>query len=80
MKIKLIKVVSSILSLIFMGTLLSSCDTKIWKQFEDWVKTTDDGFVYYYNDGSKDGVYILDIPDVEELTIPEYIDGKKLLN
>ena len=79
MKIKLIKVVSSILSLIFMGTLLSSCDTKIWKQFEDWVKTTDDGFVYYYNDGSKDGVYILDIPDVEELTIPEYIDGKKVV-
>ena len=62
-----------------MGTLLSSCDTKIWKQFEDWVKTTDDGFVYYYNDGSKDGVYILDIPDVEELTIPEYIDGKKVV-
>lgn len=62
-----------------MGTLLSSCDTKIWKQFEDWVKTTDDGFVYYYNDGSKDGVFILDIPDVEELTIPEYIDGKRVV-
>lgn len=79
MKIKFIKVVSSFLSLIFMGTLLSSCDTKIWKQFEDWVKTTDDGFVYYYNDGSKDGVFILDIPDVEELTIPEYIDGKRVV-
>jgi len=78
-KIKFIKVVSSILSLIFVGTLLSSCDTKIWKQFEDWVKTTDDGFIYYYNDGSKDGVYILDIPDVEELTIPEYIDGKRVV-
>ena len=79
MKIKFIKVVSSILSLIFVGTLFSSCDTKIWKQFEDWVKTTDDGFIYYYNDGSKKGVYILDIPDVEELTIPEYIDGKRVV-
>ncbi len=79
MKIKFIKVVSSILSLILTGVLLSSCDTKIWKQFGDWVKTSDDGFIYYYNDGSKDGAYLLDIPDVEELTIPEYIDGKKVV-
>ncbi|MBR2970831.1 MAG: hypothetical protein IKC48_03440 [Clostridia bacterium] len=79
MKIKFIKVVSSILSLILTAALLCSCDIKIWMHFEDWIKTTDDGFVYYYNDSSKDGVYILDIPDVEELIIPEYIDGKRVV-
>ena len=79
MKIKFIKVVSSILSLLLIVTAFSSCNTKIWKQFEDWVKSTEDGFIYYYNDGSKEGVYILDIPDVEELIIPEYIDGKKVV-
>lgn len=68
------KLLIVILALVFTSVALSSC-----KQFEDWVKTTDDGFIYYYNDGSKDGVYILDIPDVEELVIPEYIDGKKVV-
>lgn len=63
----------------FIAMCLAFSACKIWKQFEDWVKTSDDGFIYYYNDGSKDGVYILDIPDVEELTIPEYIDGKKVV-
>lgn len=68
------KLLIVILAMVFTSVALSSC-----KQFEDWVKTTDDGFIYYYNDGSKDGVYILDIPDVEELVIPEYIDGKKVV-
>jgi len=79
MKMKFIKVVSSILSLILIGTLLSSCNIKIWKNFDDWVKTTDDGFTYYYNEGSKEGVYILDIPDVDELLIPEYIAGERVV-
>ena len=69
-----IKVISFILSLLLIATAFSSCG-----QFEDWVKTTEEGFTYYYNDGSKDGVYILDIPDTDELTIPEYIDGKKVV-
>ena len=74
-----IKVISFILSLLLIATAFSSCGLKIWMQFEDWVKTTEEGFTYYYNDGSKDGVYILDIPDTDELTIPEYIDGKKVV-
>jgi hypothetical protein len=79
MKINFIKAVNFILSLFLIGATLSSCDKKIWKQFDDWVKTTEDGFTYYYNDGSKEGVYILDIPDTEELIIPEYIDGKRVV-
>lgn len=74
-----IKVISFILSLLLIATSFSSCGLKIWMQFEDWVKTTEEGFTYYYNDGSKDGVYILDIPDTEELIIPEYIDGKRVV-
>jgi len=76
---KIYKIISLITIASIMVLSLSACKIKIWKQFEDWVKTIDDGFIYYYNDGSKDGVYILDIPDVEELTIPEYIDGKKVV-
>lgn len=79
MKNDFLRKLSALCLVTILGISLSSCDMKIWKQFEDWVKTTDDGFVYYYNDGSKDGVYILDIPNVEELTIPEYIDGKKVV-
>jgi hypothetical protein len=47
--------------------------------FADWCKSTEDGFTYYYNEKTDDGVYILDVPDVEDLTIPEYIDGKKVI-
>ncbi len=76
---KIYKIISLIAIALIMLLSLSACKIKIWKQFEDWVKTTDDGFTYYYNDGSKDGVYILDIPDSEELIIPEYIDGNKVV-
>lgn len=61
-------------------TLMSACGLpKLIYHFEDWCKTTADGFEYYYNEASKDGAYILKIPDVEELVIPEYIDGKKVV-
>ncbi len=53
-------------------------DTEI-KHFDDWVKTTDDGFKYYYNENNDEGAYILDIPDFEDLTIPQYIHGKKVV-
>lgn len=75
-----IKISSLILCALLIGMSLSACgDMKIIKHFEDWCKTTSDGFEYYYNEGSKDGAYILKIPDVEELVIPEYIDGKKVV-
>lgn len=74
-----IKIVSIIALLSIMLLSLSACKIKIWKQFEDWVKTTDDGFTYYYNEGNDKGVYILDIPDTEELIIPEYIEGKRVV-
>ena len=57
MKMKFIRVVSSILSLILTGTLLSSCNIKIWKSFDDWVKTTEDDFACY-NERTSNGVYI----------------------
>ena len=53
-------------------------DSKI-KHFDDWVKTTDDGFKYYYNENNDEGAYVLDIPDIEELIIPEYIAGKNVV-
>jgi hypothetical protein len=47
--------------------------------YYDWIKTTEDGFTYYYNDRTSEGVYLLDIPQNEEVTIPEYINGKKVI-
>lgn len=57
--------------------LLSACNAI--KHFDDWRKTTDEGFEYYYNEYSDAGAYILGIPDVEDLVIPEYLDGKKVV-
>lgn len=75
-----IKILNSVLCSLLMCMPLSACsDTKIIKHFEDWCKTTEDGFEYYYNEGSKKGAYILQIPDTEELVIPEYVDGKKVV-
>lgn len=45
--------------------------------FEEKCVTTEDGFVYYPVE--EEGVYIIDIPDTEEVTIPEYIDGQKVM-
>lgn len=64
----------------FIAMCLAFSACKIWKQFEDWVKTSDDGFIYYYITTMVVKMVYLDILDVEELTIPEYIDGKKLWN
>jgi hypothetical protein len=47
--------------------------------YYDWIQTTEDGFKYYYNDRTSEGVYLLDIPQNEEVTIPEYINGKKVI-
>ncbi len=58
-------------------TLFTACG--VIKHFDDWCKITNDGFEYYYNEYSDKGAYILKIPDVEELVIPEYIDGKKVV-
>lgn len=70
------KLASSILFVLLIGTLFFGCDIK---HFEDWCKTTEDGFEYYYNEYSEEGAYILKIPDAEELVIPELIDGKKVV-
>jgi len=68
-----IKAVSLLLCTAFVCGNLISC-----KSFEELCKTTEDGFTYYYGEASKGGVYIVDIPDTEELVIPEYIDGYKV--
>jgi len=49
------------------------------KHFDDYCETTPDGFYYYYNGYKGEGVYILDIPEDEDLVIPEYIDGKRVV-
>lgn len=49
--------------------------------FEDRCVTTEDGFTYYeqYNDKTEQfELCLLGGPEVEELTIPEYIDGVKV--
>jgi hypothetical protein len=68
-----------ILTLIVIALIdLSSCDNVGIDMGARHYKTTEDGFKYYYNDNSKNSATIVGIPDVEELCIPEYIDGKNV--
>ena len=73
-KNRYVKIISIIMLLSIMLLTLSACKT-----FDEICETNEDGFRYYYNDASKEGVYIVDIPDTEELIIPEYIDGKRVV-
>ncbi len=76
------KIVKSIaLGLFFlMGSCASvACDEIEFRlpTFEEKCVTTEDGFTYYID---KDiGLCIIDIPDAEEVTIPETIDGDKVV-
>ena len=45
--------------------------------FENRFQTTEDGFVYYVNSSNR--LYLIEVPDSEEITIPEYIDGYKVI-
>ena len=47
--------------------------------FDSHCKITENGFKYYYNDNSNEGAYIIEIPDDENLIIPEYINGRKVV-
>ena len=54
--------------------------------FYDCIQKTEDGFTYYYNPVNDDGVYIFSVPEYDrfingsdEVVIPEYIDGKKVI-
>lgn len=81
MKKRVLKIINIMLIILFTTTMFSSCfwDWLDIKHFDDWCKTNEDGYFYYYNEYSEEGVYILDIPDDEEVIIPEYIDGKKVV-
>jgi hypothetical protein len=77
MKAKLFKVLILILTMLLnliIVSLLVSCDDAETR-FKKNCTTTEDGFVYY-NRYLDNGAYIIEVPDVEELVIPEYIDGK----
>jgi len=47
--------------------------------YKDWIKTTEDGFKYYYDEKTGEGAYILEVFFKKEVTIPEYIDGRKVV-
>jgi hypothetical protein len=64
-----------LLSLIIVWGLVSCDDAET--RFKKNCTTTEDGFVYY-NRYLDNGAYIIEVPNVEELVIPEYIDGKRV--
>ena len=82
---KWIKVICLFTSVIMFAISITGCKSLLLefashiKQFEDWIKVTDDGFKYYYNENNDEGAYIIDIPDFEELVIPEYVGGKRVV-
>ena len=59
------------------GRAIVSCIGDRKFGFEARHEFTEDGFEYY--DGPEERISILDVPDTEELIIPEYIDGKKVV-
>ena len=73
MRVRRVKVLGLVLCVVCICGIFSSCTT-----FEDYCKTTDDGFTYYFQEHTKTGVYIINIPDVEDLVIPEYINGERV--
>ena len=80
MKTRIIKLLCLIFSSILVCSSVTACkpESKI-KGFDDHCKTTEDGFKYYYNENSNEGAYIIEIPNAENLIIPEYLDGKKVV-
>jgi len=86
MKTKIVKVVSLLICIVLICTILSSCAlmealmkyaASNIETFEDKIKTTDDGFEYYVD--PKIGVCILEFPQTEEVVVPEYIEGRKVV-
>ena len=47
--------------------------------FYECIQETEDGFTYYYNPATDEGIYIFDVPSYKNLVIPEYINGKKVI-
>ena len=80
MKTRIIKLLCLIFSSILVCSSVTACkpESNI-NSFDDHCKTTEDGFKYYYNENSNEGAYIIEIPNAENLIIPEYLDGKKVL-
>lgn len=77
MKEKIVSVMCLLLSIALMCACFTSCDVRHFEA--NHCVTTEDGFMYYYNENSTKGATILDIPNTEELVIPEYIDDKKVV-
>ena len=75
------KVILTLFVLIMMLCLFTGCDkcdefNFHIPTFEEKCVTTEDGFVYYPIENE---AYIIKIPETEEVTIPGYIDGKKVV-
>lgn len=48
-----------------------------WESFDERCQTTEDGFVYYVDASNR--LFLVGVPDSEEVTIPEFIDGYKVI-
>lgn len=73
LKISAIGLISILLTCTLTGCWL---DWSIFS-FENRCQTTEDGFVYYVD--STYGLFLVGVPDSEEVTIPEFIDGQKVI-
>ena len=74
LKISAIGLISILLTCTLTGCWL---DWENIFSFENRFQTTEDGFVYYVNSSNR--LYLIEVPDSEEITIPEYIDGYKVI-
>lgn len=78
------KKILKISAIVLISILLTCTLTGCWLDWENMTfdfknrcKTTEDGFVYCID--STYGLFLVGVPDSEEVTIPEFIDGQKVV-
>lgn len=72
---KILKISAIMLISILLTCTLTGCWLD-WESFDERCQTTEDGFVYYVNSSNR--LYLIEVPDSEEVTIPEFIDGYRV--
>lgn len=80
------KKINRIFIMVLIGILIMCTLTGCWLEwgdftfsFESRCKTTEDGFVFYLDIRNDNRLCLIELPETEEVIIPEFIDGHKVM-
>ena len=80
------KKINRIFIMVMISILLMFTLTGCWLEwgdftfsFESRCKTTEDGFVFYLDIRNDNRLCLIELPETEEVIIPEFIDGHKVM-